>query len=150
MKKKFKNFKDDRGVLFPFELNDIPFVVKRIFTVFDVPKNSIRGGHSHYTTKQYIICIKGEVEVILHDGFFEKKVLLGCGDSVLIPELVWDSQIFKLENSQIIVFCSTEYDSNDYILDFKKFQKIKLNNEKSTNKRYKWPRWFILSRIFNR
>ena len=117
-------FNDDRGSLIPIELKNIPFEVKRVFVVNNVPLNEIRGNHSHYNTKQYLICINGSVDVILNDGFNETIYKLIKGESILIPELIWDSQKFTSENSEILVFCSTEYDINDYILDFNKFKEI--------------------------
>jgi dTDP-4-dehydrorhamnose 3,5-epimerase-like enzyme len=117
-------FNDDRGSLIPIELKNIPFEVKRVFVVNNVPLNEIRGNHSHYNTKQYLICINGSVDVILNDGFNETTYKLIKGESILIPELIWDSQKFTSVNSEILVFCSTEYDINDYILDFNKFKKL--------------------------
>ena len=114
-------FNDDRGSLIPIELKNVPFEVKRTFIVNNVPLNEIRGNHSHYTTKQYLICINGSVDVILNDGFNDTIYKLIKGESILIPELVWDSQKFTSENSEILVFCSTEYDINDYIIDYNKF-----------------------------
>jgi len=117
-------FNDDRGSLIPIELKNVPFEVKRTFIVNNVPLNEIRGNHSHYNTKQYLICINGSVDVILNDGFNETIYKLIKGESILIPELVWDSQRFTSENSEILVFCSTEYDIDDYILNFNKFKEI--------------------------
>lgn len=117
-------FNDDRGSLIPIELKNVPFEVKRVFVVNNVPLNEIRGNHSHYNTKQYLICINGSVDVILNDGINETIYKLIKGQSILIPELIWDSQKFTSENSEILVFCSTEYDIDDYILDFNKFKNI--------------------------
>lgn len=124
MVNRYNVFNDDRGSLIPIELKNVPFEVKRVFVVNNVPLNEIRGNHSHYNTKQYLICINGSVDVILNDGINETIYKLIKGQSILIPELIWDSQKFTSENSEILVFCSTEYDINDYILDFNKFKEI--------------------------
>jgi dTDP-4-dehydrorhamnose 3,5-epimerase-like enzyme len=121
---RYNVFNDDRGSLIPIDLKNIPFEVKRTFIVNNVPLNEIRGNHSHYNTKQYLVCINGSVDVILNDGFNETIYKLVKGDSILIPEMVWDSQKFTSENSEILVFCSTEYDIEDYILNFNHFKKI--------------------------
>jgi len=123
--KSFKYFEDERGILMPVEFFDLPFTPKRVFIVKNVPLNMVRGNHSHYNTKQYLICINGTVDVILHDGLNETIHNLIKGQSILIPELIWDSQKFTSEDSEILVLCSNEYDANDYILDFDKFKKIK-------------------------
>lgn len=125
MVEKYKIFSDDRGALTPIEINQIPFTVKRIFIVNDVPVGATRGGHAHYKTKQYILCIDGTVEVILNDGNSEIIYNLNKSEGVLIPEMIWDSQKFITENSTILVVCSTNYDENDYIHDFEHFIKLK-------------------------
>jgi dTDP-4-dehydrorhamnose 3,5-epimerase-like enzyme len=121
----FKYFEDERGLLLPVEFFDLPFTPKRVFIVKNVPLNMIRGNHSHYKTKQYLICVNGTVDVILHDGFNEITHKLTKGESILIPELIWDSQKFTSENSEILVLCSNEYRQEDYILDFEIFKQIK-------------------------
>lgn len=121
----FKYFEDERGSLLPIEFFDLPFTPKRVFIVKNVPINMTRGNHSHYNTKQYLVCISGTVDVILHDGINEITHNLVKGQSILIPELIWDSQRFTSNDSEILVLCSNEYDKDDYILDFKTFKKIK-------------------------
>jgi len=54
--------------------------------------------------------------------------LLNVGESILIPKMVWDSQEFLDKNSEILVVCSTEYDINDYILNYNEF--LNLTNGK--------------------
>jgi UDP-2-acetamido-3-amino-2,3-dideoxy-glucuronate N-acetyltransferase len=117
-------FNDYRGSLIPLEFSEIPFIPKRIFVVNNVPTNTIRGNHSHYTTKQLIICTNGSVDVILYDGINEITTNLQKGDTILVPELIWDSQKFLTDNSEIIVLCSTSYDYDDYIFDFNKYLSI--------------------------
>ena len=129
MEKKINNnFIDDRGCLIPIEFNDIDFTPKRVFVVNKVPIGMIRGNHAHYKTKQLLICINGSVNVFLDDGKEKTKTLLNVGESILIPKMVWDSQEFLDKNSEILVVCSTEYDINDYILNYNEF--LKLTNGK--------------------
>ena len=123
--KKLNIFSDERGDLIPFEFSKLTFIPKRIFTVSNVPKDSIRGGHSHFSTIQILVCILGEIEVILHDGFVEEKIKIKKGDYIVVDKLIWDSQKFLTEDSTLLVICSTEYNIDDYILDFNEFLKIK-------------------------
>lgn len=127
MIEKLKCFEEERGTLIPIEFNSIEFEVKRIFIVNDVPIGEVRGNHAHYTTKQLIICTNGNVDVFLHNGKEENKYNLNKGDTILIPELVWDSQKFNTKNTEIIVLCSTNFNINDYIFDFENFKKIANN-----------------------
>lgn len=126
---KLKIFNDFRGSLIPLEFTELPFIPKRIFIVNGVPINMVRGNHSHFITKQYLICINGSVEVILNDGEIENIFTLKKGESILIPELIWDSQRFIEEDSEIMVLCSTNYDIKDYIFNFDDFKKIKNSME---------------------
>ena len=55
---------------------NIPFDVKRIYYLYDVPSGEARGGHAHYELQQYIIAASGSFDVILNDGFNERKISL--------------------------------------------------------------------------
>lgn len=120
-----RHFEDERGSLLPIEFSDLPFAPKRLFVVNNVPINTVRGNHSHYVTQQLIICTKGEVDVILHDGVKEQIFRLKQFEQILVPSLVWDSQKFLTLDAEIIVLCSTSYDIKDYIFDFNKFLQVK-------------------------
>tara|TARA_E500000318_G_scaffold19262_1_gene20069 strand:+ start:2326 stop:2706 length:381 start_codon:yes stop_codon:yes gene_type:complete len=123
-----KIFKDDRGCLFPIEINSVPFDVKRVFTVYGVPMGTIRGEHAHFKTKQYLFCVKGKIQVYLDDGIKVKSRVLSEGESIFIDNLVWDSQKFLTDNDIMIVFSNTNYDADDYITDKEKFYNI-VNNK---------------------
>jgi hypothetical protein len=71
------------------------------------------------------MCLDGQIEVILHDGINETKILLNKNEGVLVPELIWDSQKFLTSNALLLVFCSTNYNQDDYIFEFDKFVEIK-------------------------
>ena len=118
-------FEDERGSLLPINLKEIPFDVKRVFTVYNVPKDTVRGDHAHYKTKQYLICVKGMIKVILESGENETtETILKKGDSIFIDKLVWDSQQFLTGDDVMLVFANTEYNFEDYILDKNKFYDI--------------------------
>ena len=121
LKDYFKSFEDDRGSLMPIEFKNIGFQPKRIFVVNNVPLGEIRGEHSHYVTQQYLICINGKVKVYLDNGYGVETITLLKNEGVLIPPLVWDSQEFLTKDASILVVCSTEYDKDDYILDYDSF-----------------------------
>jgi dTDP-4-dehydrorhamnose 3,5-epimerase-like enzyme len=120
----FPNFEDERGNLLPIEFENLNFIPKRVFFINNVPKNCERGGHAHFETKQFIICLKGEIEVILDDGHNESQFVLKKNQGGLIPNLIWDKQKFLEEDSELLVLCSTSYDVNDYIFDFSEFKNI--------------------------
>ena len=121
---KLKRFKDSRGDLLPLNFSNLPFTPKRIFMVTQVPKNVKRGDHAHYTTKQLLVCLKGVIDVELFDGVRSFKSTLEEGDSLYVPEMVWDSQVFKTGEDILMVLASTDYDPSDYIIDMGKFKGI--------------------------
>jgi hypothetical protein len=115
------------GDLLPFELKDFNFDVKRIFIVKNVPIGVKRGGHSHYTTKQVLYCLRGEIEVLLYESKDPKKIILKENDFITVDPLVWDEQVFLTYDSILLSFCNTDYNRADYIEDFDKFLSIKNN-----------------------
>ena len=117
------NFSDERGCLLPIEFDTIDFTPKRVFVVNNVSVGDIRGNHSHYKTKQYLICTNGSVNVMLDDGAGKTTTNLIKNESILIPELIWDSQEFLTKDTEIMVLCSTKYDIDDYILSYDEFLK---------------------------
>lgn len=126
-----KQIIEDNGILIPVEFdNTIPFKPKRTFFVHNVPDLDPRGKHSHYKTKQVLICLNGKITVKLHDGIIEKFYELNSGDGIYIPNLIWDEQIYHTPETVLISLCNTHYDTNDYINDFNKFLNIKSNERK--------------------
>ena len=122
-----RSFKEGDGVLVPIESGyDIPFNIKRVFYVFNVNNQNDRGKHSHYKTKQILICLNGEIDVIVDDGFKRKTITINDKfTGIFIPEMIWDEQIYKTEDSLLMVLCDTHYDIDDYIEDYDTFKKLK-------------------------
>mgnify|MGYP001421634315 CR=1 FL=1 len=120
---KISSFVDERGVLSAIEgKNDIPFEIKRIFTIFDVPEHISRGAHAHKELHQLLICIKGSVEVKLEDGMEIKTYKLNNPLECLhIPPMLWTTTSNFSEGSVLLVLCSDYYYENDYFRDFDKY-----------------------------
>lgn len=67
---------DPRGNLtFVEEKNHIPFDIKRVHWIYDVPGGGVRGGHAYKKNKQFIIALSGSFDVIIKDGKTRKKFL---------------------------------------------------------------------------
>ena len=127
---KFLNLRkviESDGNLVPIESkHDIPFDIKRIFYVYGVKNQDDRGKHSHYKTKQVLICLSGEIDVIVDDGVHRKKYRLSKPyEAVYIPEMIWDEQIYKDENSVLLLLANTVYNHLDYIEDYEEFKRLK-------------------------
>ena len=115
------------GNLVPIESNyDVPFPIKRIFYVYGVKDQNDRGKHAHYKTQQVLICLHGKVEVSVNDGNKKQKYLLESPQQALyIPEMIWDEQIYRTEDSVMLAISNTHYDPGDYINDFDEFKNLK-------------------------
>lgn len=114
---------DMRGSLSVAEYEkQIPFVPKRCFWVFNVPSRETRGEHAHKELHQYLICIKGSVNVVLDDGSNRKETVLDQPNLGLhIPPLVWGIQYKYSQDAVLLVLASDAYDANDYLRNYQEF-----------------------------
>lgn len=106
--------------------SNIPFDVKRVYYLYDVPGGEVRGGHAHYELEQYIIAASGSFEVILDDGVNRKRVFLNRPNLALhiVPGLWREIDNFS-SGSICMVLASDLYEENDYIRDYNKFLTLK-------------------------
>lgn len=117
---------DARGNLtFIENSRHIPFNIKRVFYLYDVPGGETRGGHAHLDLEQFIIAVSGSFDVILDDGFERKVFSLNRSYyGLYIPSMIWR----KLENfssgSVCLVLTSDFYKEEDYILNYDYYKKI--------------------------
>ena len=117
-----------QGFLSVYESDDLPFKVKRVFSVVNLQRGSKRGLHAHKKCNQLISCIAGEINLICDNGKKREERLLSPHiDAILIPAGIWAEQDYLEDNSVIIVFCDNSYDENDYIRDYDEYLKWKRN-----------------------
>lgn len=121
-----KSINENNGNLIPLEgLKDIPFEIKRVFYVYNVKDDNVRGKHAHLLTEQLLICFNGKCKVVCNDGNNKKEFILDSPEKALyIPNMIWDEQIYY-DNAILLVLSNSLYDKNDYIRDFKKFIELK-------------------------
>lgn len=119
-------YKDLRGQLAVYEFEkSIPFVPKRSFIVFDVPSSEVRGEHAHKVCRQFLICIRGAVSVLLDDGKSRCDLTLtGADEGVDMPAMIWGTQYRYTKDAILLVFASHRYDSDDYIRDYSEFKAL--------------------------
>ncbi len=109
--------------------SNIPFDVKRIYYLYDVPGGQQRGGHAHYKLEQYIIAASGSFDVLLDDGKNKKKITLNRPNFALhIVSGLWRELHNFSSGSISLVLASEKYEEKDYIRDYYDF--LKLKNEK--------------------
>jgi hypothetical protein len=118
---------DDRGNLSFFEnKRQIPFEIRRICWVYDVPGGERRGGHAFYRLSEVIISLSGSFDVVLHDGIQEQRFHLNRSYMGLyVPKMVWREMDNFSTNSMALIAADTEYDELDYIRDFEQFKLLK-------------------------
>ena len=101
---------------------NIPFDVKRIYYLYDVPGGEARGGHAHYELEQYIVAASGSFDVILDDGKNRKIVTLNRPDMVLhIVSGLWRELENFSSGSICMVLASRLYEESDYIRNYDDF-----------------------------
>lgn len=114
-------FLDDRGNL-SFLENDkqIPFEIKRVHWIYDVPGGESRGGVAYKTTEEFIVAMSGSFDVVVRDGEHEWKFFLNRSyKGVYIPAGLWRSIENYSSNSVAVIAASTFYDPNDAVRDIK-------------------------------
>ena len=117
--------REERGAIGVVE-KDLPFPypIKRVYYLFDVPSNAVRGSHAHKALHQLIVAVSGSFRVDLHDGSTVRQFLLSSPDKGLtVPPGYWRTLNDFSSGSTALVFASAEYDPSDYIRDFDEFQR---------------------------
>lgn len=105
---------------------ELPFVVKRIFYLYDIPGGESRGAHAHKECHQFLVAVSGAFEVLLNDGKTQRLVQLNRPYFGLhIPPMIWASEINFSSGSICLVLASHNYSENDYIRDYEMYQNLK-------------------------
>lgn len=116
---KINNTKGNIGVI---ENDTIPFDVKRVYYLFDVPSGAKRGGHAHKNLKQVLIAISGSFDVVLKDGKNKEIVTLNKPDKgLLIENNVWRELENFSSGSVCLVLASEVFSEDDYIRSYKEY-----------------------------
>ena len=114
---------DERGTLAVIEKNVIPFNIKRVYYLYDVPSDSYRGGHAHLEQQSVIIALSGSFEVILDDGDSRKRIMLNKPtQGLFIPTNIWREIDNFSSGAVCLVLASTEYNENEYMRDYEDFK----------------------------
>lgn len=109
---------DARGALLPLDLDRLPFVPRRVFTVSGVPRGGIRGGHGHRVGQQLLVCLQGRVRVRMRDARDAVELTLDPGaGGLLVGPGVWGEQAYLEEGTVLLVLASEPYDPSSYFHD---------------------------------
>lgn len=113
---------DRRGNLSVIEKDTVPFEIKRVYYLYDVPSGSERGGHAHKNLQQFLVALSGSFDVVLNDGSEEQIITLNKPyEGLLINSGIWRELQNFSSGSVCLVVASEVYLEEDYIRDFDEF-----------------------------
>lgn len=116
---------DGRGNLSIIEeFKQVPFKIKRSYWIYDVPGGVERGGHAYKENTEFIVALSGSFDVLIDDG--EKQQIFHLNRSylgLLVPKGLWRVMNNFSTNSLALILSSTEYDEQDYIMDYETYKK---------------------------
>ena len=108
---------------------DLPFSIKRVYYLYDIPGGESRGAHGHKELEQLIIAASGSFDVVIDDGVNKKKITLSRPFiGLYMPPGLWRDLSNFSSGSICLVLASHLYSESDYIRDYNEFKKYKSNN----------------------
>lgn len=105
---------------------NVPFDVKRIYYLYDIPGGEDRGGHAHKELRQLIVAASGSFNVLLDDGMNKKIATLNRPDyGLLVVPGIWRELMEFSSGSICLVLASEVYSEQDYIREYSEFKTYK-------------------------
>lgn len=122
----FPKILDDRGNLTFIEARrHIPFDIKRVYWIYDVPGGESRGSHAYRELQEVIVALSGSFDVFLDDGLAQKTVSLNRAYyGLYVPNMIWRRMQHFSTNAVALVLASLPYDANEYVKDYPNFKKM--------------------------
>lgn len=125
---KLAKIEDFRGNLsFIERKNHVPFDIKRVYWIYDVPGGQVRGGHAFKEQQELIIALSGSFDVLIDDG--DEKQIFSLNRSyygLYVPCGLWRQMQNFSTNSVALVLSSTFFDEDDYIRNYQEYKSLKL------------------------
>lgn len=114
---------DTRGSLVAMEEHkNIPFDIKRVYSIFGTERGVVRGYHAHKNLRQVAICITGSCRFVLDNGKTREEIVLDSPEKGLFIEgLVWREMHDFTPGCVLVVLADEYYDEDDYIRDYQEF-----------------------------
>jgi len=102
--------------------NHIPFDIKRVYYLYDVPGGSDRGAHAHKNLHQFVVAMSGSFDIVLDDGDRQRRFHLNRSYyGLYICPMMWRTLDNFSSGGVCMVLASTPYDEDDYIRDHNEF-----------------------------
>ena len=118
-----KKIQDQRGNLTPIEAGrDVPFEIKRIYYLYDIPGGSSRAGHAHKSLHQLFIAMSGSFDITLRDGTSEQRYHMNRSyNGLYVPPMMWRDIDNFSSGSVCLVLASDFYNEADYLRSYPEF-----------------------------
>ncbi|ANH60476.1 sugar 3,4-ketoisomerase [Dokdonia donghaensis] len=117
---------DPRGNLAVIEKEVLPYAIKRVYYLHDVPSGAYRGGHAHKECKELLIAVSGSFEVVLDNGNTKERIMLSKpNQGLLIDVNIWRELENFSSGAVCLVLASHEYDEDDYIRNYETYKSLK-------------------------
>ncbi len=117
---------DPRGNLAVIEKEVLPYAIKRVYYLHDVPSGAYRGGHAHKECKELLIAVSGSFEVVLDNGNTKERIMLNKpNQGLLIDVNIWRELENFSSGAVCLVLASHEYDEDDYIRNYETYKSLK-------------------------
>jgi glyoxylate utilization-related uncharacterized protein len=122
----FRTIHDPTGNLTPIEERaDVPFDIRRVFFLYDVPGGAARGGHAHRSLQEVVIAVSGSFDVVVEDGTARARYTLNRAYyGLYLPPMVWLNLENFSSNSVALALCSQPFDESDYFRDREEFLRL--------------------------
>lgn len=113
---------DIRGNLSVIEKDIIPFEIRRVYYLYDIPSNAYRGGHAHKKQQEVLVALSGSFDVVLDNANEKTTIMLNKPNKgLLIKEGIWRELSNFSSGAVCLVLASDVFEEEDYIRDYKKF-----------------------------
>lgn len=120
----FRKILDPRGNLTPVEgERDVPFPIRRVYWIYDVPGGAVRGGHAYLTLDEVFVALSGSFDLTVDDGRGStlRQTLNRSYYGVHVPAMVWRRLENFSTNGVCLILASQTYNENDYLRDYRRF-----------------------------
>ncbi len=123
---------DERGNLCFLEENkNVPFTIRRVYYLYNIPDKFVRGSHAHKELNQIIIPLSGSFNLLLDDGYSKKEYTLSSpNQGIFITNEIWRDLSFFSQGAVALILASLPYSAEDYIRNYDEFLEYVHGKEK--------------------
>lgn len=105
--------------------NGVPFEIRRVYYLYDIPGGEERGGHSHHKCEEFIIAVSGSFSILLDDGHNQRTINLNRSDTgLLVKPGIWRVLNNFSSGAICLVIASEEFDESDYVRSYDEFKQL--------------------------